>query len=49
PSSDRTLLNRLFDATSGGSWTNSTGWGTSRPLGEWYGVTTDDAGQVTRL
>ena len=46
----RAALGALYDATSGQTlWTNSTNWKTAAPLGEWYGVTTDAAGRVTRL
>jgi len=37
--SDRFGLRAFFLATGGTSWKKSTGWGTSAPLGEWYGVT----------
>lgn len=46
---DRIALNRLFEATVGGSWKNKAGWGTSRPLREWFGVTVGDGGRVTSL
>lgn len=46
---DRVFLMQLFRATSGSSWENSAGWGTARPLGEWYGVTVDDEGRVVKL
>ena len=49
PMGDREALEALYNATGGPSWTNSTNWGTSAPLGEWYGVTTDAGGQVTEL
>ena len=49
PQSDREVLEVFYDSTSGASWTNSTNWKTSAPLGEWLGVTTDAAGRVTRL
>ena len=47
--SDRAALEALYDATGGASWTNSTSWKTSAPLGDWYGVTTDASGRVTEL
>lgn len=46
---DRAALVGLFDATGGPSWKNSTGWGTSAPLGEWHGVTVDGVGRVLKL
>ncbi|CAM9218603.1 unnamed protein product, partial [Ectocarpus sp. 12 AP-2014] len=48
-STDRAALLALFIATTGPSWKTSTAWGTSAPLGEWYGVTVDDDGRVSRL
>ena len=47
--SDRAALEALYDATGGASWTSSTSWKTSAPLGDWYGVTTDASGRVTEL
>ena len=46
---DRAALEALYDATGGPGWTENTNWKTSAPLGEWFGVTTDAAGRVTRL
>ncbi len=36
---DRQILIDLYDATNGDSWTDKTNWGTSEPVGSWYGVT----------
>ena len=47
--SDRAALEALYDATGGPDWIDDTSWKTSAPLGEWFGVTTDTAGRVTRL
>ena len=47
--SDRSALEALYDTTGGASWTNSTNWKTSAPLGDWYGVKTDASGRVTEL
>ncbi len=46
---DREVLEALYDATGGPSWTDNTNWKTSAALGEWYGVTTDADGRVTEL
>ena len=46
---DRAALEALYDATGGPGWTDSTNWNTSAPIGEWFGVSTDAAGRVTRL
>ena len=46
---DRAVLEAFYDATGGASWTNSTNWKTSAPLGDWHGVTADAGGRVTKL
>ena len=46
---DRAALVALYEATGGPDWWNTTNWLTDRPLGEWYGVTTDGDGRVTDL
>ena len=48
-SSDRDALIAFYNATGGPNWTNRTKWLTDAPLGEWFGVTTDDDGRVTEL
>ena len=30
-------------------WTNSSGWLSQAPVGEWFGVETDEEGRVTAL
>ena len=47
--SDRAALEAIYDATRGGAWTDSTNWKTAAPLGEWYGVETNEAGRVRSL
>ena len=49
PSPDLDALIAFYHATGGQEWTNSTNWLTDAPLGEWFGVTTDDDGRVTKL
>ena len=49
PSDDRAALVALYEATDGPNWTNKENWLSTAPLGEWYGVTTDSNGRVTRL
>ncbi|MDE3000995.1 MAG: leucine-rich repeat domain-containing protein [Gemmatimonadota bacterium] len=46
---DWSALVALYNATNGPGWTNRTNWLSDRPLGEWYGVTTDANGRVTSL
>ena len=40
-------LEALYDATNGAGWTNSANWKTTN--NNWYGVTTNSDGKVTRL
>ena len=37
---DRAALVAIYDATGGASWTNNEHWKTTRPVGDWHGVTT---------
>ena len=46
---DRAALFALYNATDGANWRNNTNWLSARPLGEWYGVTTDGTGRVVEL
>ena len=46
---DRNALRTLYEATDGPNWTNNSNWLTDAPLGDWHGVTTDDAGRVVQL
>ena len=49
PETDREALVALYNATDGKYWFQNTNWLSDFPLGEWNGVTTDDAGRVARL
>ena len=49
PSLDREALVALYNATGGANWTNNTNWLTNAPVGQWYGVTADSEGCVTKL
>ena len=46
---DRAALAALYNTTNGSSWRDDTNWVSSRPLGEWHGVSTDADGRVTEL
>ena len=46
---DRAALVALYYTTGGPNWATNSNWMSDRPLGEWYGVTTDGDGLVTRL
>ena len=47
PNPDRAALVALYEATDGQNWVNSDNWLTDAPLGEWYGIKTDETGRVT--
>ena len=49
PASDRATLSLLYHSTSGDDWTDRTNWLSDRPLGQWGGIETDDAGHVVRI
>ena len=46
---ERQALIALYKATGGDSWHNKEGWCTDAPLGEWFGVVTNDQGSVVKL
>ena len=46
---DREILEVSYHATDGPNWANHENWLSDKPLGEWFGVTTDSAGNVTEL
>ena len=46
---DREALVALYNATDGDNWANNDNWLTDTPLGDWYGVSTDDNGRVNWL
>ena len=43
---DRDALMALYHATNGPGWEDRANWGSDRPLREWDGVSTNDAGRV---
>ena len=49
PNQDRAALIALYEATDGPNWVDAENWLTDTPLGDWYGVATDDSGRVVRL
>ena len=46
---DKQALQDLYDATNGGSWTQSDGWLEDENLDRWHGVRTDSIGRVSGL
>ncbi|MYE70082.1 MAG: hypothetical protein F4237_08550, partial [Gemmatimonadetes bacterium] len=48
-SDERAALEAFYHATNGPNWNNQTNWLSDKPLGQWYGVETDDGGNVVGL
>ena len=46
---DREALVALYNATDGPNWSNNTNWLSDEPIGQWYGVVTNDSGRVLWL
>ena len=46
---DRRALTELYHTTNGVNWTINTNWLSDAPLDDWYGVTADPGGRVSRL
>ena len=49
PAIDKAVLIAFYNATGGPDWTNHSNWVSNVPLGNWYGVITDDDGRVSEL
>ena len=48
-SPDRAVLVALYNAADGPNWVDADNWLTDAPLGEWYGVETNETGRVVDL
>lgn len=46
---ERAALMDLFHATNGPRWHNKLHWGSTRPIGDWKGVTVNKSGAVVKL
>ncbi len=46
---DRAALMALYDSTGGDNWRSNANWKSDKPLGEWYGITTDENGRVESI
>ena len=46
---DRDVLVAFYESTGGANWTNNSNWLSEKPIGQWHGVTTNSAGEVTHL
>ena len=49
PLSQRDILEAFYEGTGGPGWNRSDNWLTDAPLGEWYGVETDESDNVLGL
>ena len=46
---ERAALVDFYNATGGNNWTNNENWCSDKPVGEWYGIVTDERGLVSYL
>ena len=44
--SDRAALIAFYNSMDGPNWKNNTNWLSDKPIGDWYGITTDNGGRV---
>ena len=49
PAAQRAALVALYNSTDGANWRRNANWNTTAPVADWYGVTTDNNGSITRL
>ena len=49
PETDRAALIAIYGALDGENWRKGTNWLSDKPIGEWYGVTTNSEGRVIGL
>jgi hypothetical protein len=47
--SELKALAKFYDECNGEKWTNSSGWNSTEPLSDWYGVEVDNSGKVIGL
>ena len=46
---ERNALMALYNATDGEHWIHNENWGSDKPVGEWYGISTNSDGSVWML
>ncbi len=46
---EKSSLIALYNSLGGDNWSNNTNWCTDQPVGDWYGVDTDEEGFVTAI
>ena len=44
--SDRAALIAFYNSMDGSNWKNNTNWLSDKPIGDWYGITTENGGRV---
>ena len=49
PAPDRAALTALYEATGGDSWTRNDNWLSEAPLDQWFGITANDADEVSEV
>ena len=49
PASDRAALIAFYNSMDGPNWNNKTNWLSDKPIGDWYGITTDNRGRVIKV
>ena len=47
--SDRTAMIAFYNSMGGPNWANNTNWLSDKPVGDWYGITTDNRGRIIRI
>ena len=47
--SDRAAMIALYNSMGGPNWKNNANWLSDRPVGDWYGITTDNRGRIIRI
>ena len=47
--SDRAAIIALYNSMGGPNWNNNANWLSDKPIGDWYGITTDNRGRIIRI
>ncbi len=47
--SDRAALIAFYNSMDGSNWKNNTNWLSDKPIGDWYGITTENGGRVVGI
>jgi hypothetical protein len=49
PIDEREILIKLYDTCNGNNWKNNNNWNTFEPLNNWYGITTNNNGNIIKI